>query len=86
MGSRHTGMALTPTVRRVDTDEQVKSNGTLAFWMETSTAKMSREDRRKAMPVTAEVVDAFQEAFGPVVGIEAIEKHEKTYTFIWNKR
>jgi hypothetical protein len=54
--------------------------------METSTAKMSREDRRIAMPVTAEVVDAFQEAFGPVVSIEAIEKHEKTYTFIWNKR
>ena len=86
MASRHSGMAFTPTIRRVDPDEQVKSNGTLAFWMETSTAKMSREDRRKTMPVTAEVVDAFQEAFGPVVGIEAIEKHEKTYTFIWNKR
>lgn len=86
MASRHTGVALTPTVRRITADEQVKSNGTLAFWMETSTAKMSRQDRRIAMPVTAEVVDAFQEAFGPVVGIEAIEKHEKTYTFIWNKR
>jgi len=86
MASRYSGMAFTPTIRRIDPDEQIKSNGTLAFWAAASTAKMSREDRRIAMPVTAEVVDAFQEAFGPVVGIEAIEKHEKTYTFIWNKR
>ena len=86
MASRHSGMAFTPTIRRVDPDEQIKSNGTLAFWTKASTAKMSREDRRKAMPYTASVVDAVQEVFGAVVAIEAIEKNEKTYTFIWEKK
>jgi hypothetical protein len=54
--------------------------------MKASTAKMSREERRKAMPYTASVVDAVQEVFGPVVAIQAIEKNETTYTFIWEKK
>ena len=86
MASRHTAIPLPPTIRRVDPDEQITKHGTLAFWTAASTAKMSREDRRKAMPYTASVVDAVQEVFGAVVAIEAIEKNEKTYTFIWNKR
>lgn len=86
MVDRHTRMAFTPTIRRVDPDEQITKHGTLDFWMKASTAKMSREERRKAMPYTALVVDAVQEVFGAVVAIQAIEKNETTYTFIWEKK
>lgn len=44
-------------------------------------SEMSKEAKRKAMPYTTKIVDAYREAFG-VVGIRA---SERGYVIVWGE-
>lgn len=45
--------------------------------------RLSLEERRKAMPQTAEIVGWFQEEFGQLKSIQA---QEGKWTFFWEKK
>ncbi len=50
--------------------------------MNTQSKPMTKEERRKAMPLTAEIVDAFTEEFGT---LDAILAEENGHSINWQR-
>lgn len=51
--------------------------------MNNRSEPMTKEERRKAMPLTTEVVDAFTAEFGPLDAIKATEAGHEIH---WQKK
>ena len=51
--------------------------------MNSPSKPMTKDERRKAMPLTAEIVDAFTEEFGT---LDAIRAEENGHSINWAKK